>query len=850
MHVHASISVGTVRTYTRMLAVLGRILGELKVARRFTFIFAAALLITTLFQQTMLYARLNVWLQDWVRAVTAPELHFQDSLIIDIDEESMTALESQIGTWPYNRDVYALITRYLAEAGTKAIVFDSLFPERRPGDREFATAMQGAGNVLLASEGQDSSLPRKPQYFQHLESLAWPIKVERSLESRWNFRLPHSDFVLPHKGLTGRDGEIARTGVSSVVPDRDGVLRRTPLVHHAYSLNLPSLALAALIPPRTEPTATIKIEDRHIGTDGQSWPVDGEGMVSLQFPRNRNAIPVEPFYRVVLAALGADAYQITTDSLQGKTVFIGTSVTGAGDYAYVPIHGRMAGVEIVALAYENLVHNLVLKPASMFWNGLLVLFGAVIPLLISNQRRFTALPIVLTGLCGLIIALAIHLTLFGYARQQSHLLFPLLLGFTVLITQLLVRVKTLFDERQLLYYEKLAADEANTLKSQFLSHMTHELRTPLTAIMGFNRLLADEGLSPSERGQQVGVIEKNCNHLLTLINNLLDQAKIEAGQMSLEISRVNVSTLVDGVVATLGGLAEEKGLELRAHYAKDLPNALLIDELRLRQIVINLIGNALKFTDQGAVTLEVDWADSRLSIVVRDTGPGISESALSKVFDAFQQGETNVVQSHGGTGLGLTISHNLASLMGGNLSAESKAGEGASFCLSIPAPETQMPATNVLARGYRSSGNVNIRGRILVADDNSDIRDLLSLNLRKCGLEVLMAENGQQAVEVALKEHPDVVLMDMQMPVMNGIQAVRTLRRQRFNGIILALTAQSERHQIQATLDAGCNECIAKPVDRDTLRRIIDAWLNRTAASGSYEGVNDLNENSEGQRVG
>ena len=231
-------------------------------------------------------------------------------------------------------------------------------------------------------------------------------------------------------------------------------------------------------------------------------------MVSLRFPRNRDAIPTEPFYRVVLAALGVDAYQIPADSLQGKTVFIGTSVAGAGDYAYVPIHGRMAGVEIVALAFENLVHNLVLKPASIFWNGLLVLFGAVIPLLVSNQRRFTALPIVLTGLCGLIVALAIHLTLFGYGRQQSHLLFPLVLGLMVLITQLLVRVKTLFDERQRLYYEKLAADEANTLKSQFLSHMTHELRTPLTAIMGFNRLLADEGLSPSERGQQVGVIDK------------------------------------------------------------------------------------------------------------------------------------------------------------------------------------------------------------------------------------------------------------------------------------------------------------------------------------------------------
>ena len=313
--------------------------------------------------------------------------------------------------------------------------------------------------------------------------------------------------------------------------------------------------------------------------------------------------------------------------------------------------------------------------------------------------------------------------------------------------------------------------------------------------------------------------------------------------MSLEVSPVNVSALVDGVIDTLEGLAEGKGLELRAHYGKNLPDAMLVDELRLRQIVINLTGNGLKFTDEGAVTLDVDWADGRLRIVVRDTGPGISESALSRVFDAFQQGETNVVQSYGGTGLGLTISHNLASLMGGDLTAESKAGEGTSFCLSIPAPETQMPAMTVPTKGCGSIGKVNIRGRVLVADDNVDIRDLLSLNLRKCGLEVLMAENGQQAVEIALEENPDVVLMDMQMPVMDGIQAVRTLRRQRFDGIILALTAQSERHQIQATLDAGCNECIAKPVDRDTLRRIIDSWLTRIATSRSDECVSGLKEN-------
>ncbi|HSS64630.1 MAG TPA: response regulator, partial [Gammaproteobacteria bacterium] len=651
-----------------------------------------------------------------------------------------------------------------------------------------------------------------PEYKQQLEVLDWRPAETPSSKTWGRFRLPHA-------GLTGRDQALAGVGVVSVPPDDDGMLRRVPLMHKSSGHHLPALHLAALFSPRAQPSFRVSRDSVQIGD--RTWPVDADGNALLRVPGSLDGLEAISFDRVVNSALGEDGPGIEKHLVEGRTVFIGSTTASFGDYARLPIHGRMAGLDVLALAYANLANGLVLTPRSNSIKMLLCVLSALLPLVIASRRGLPEWMVVVVYGLGFSSVIIVNLLLVSQFAMQSTLLFPVLLGAFTLLGQLTARVKTMHDERRRYYLEKLAADEASELKSQFLSHMTHELRTPLTAIMGYNRLLAESDMSDEERSSQVNIIDKNCQHLLSLINNLLDQAKLEAGQMALDIGSVSMEEMIDNVVDTLRPIADDKGLSVEDRISKSVPTGVRVDELKVRQILVNLGGNAIKFTQKGGVIFEVDWSEGSLEIRVIDTGPGMSRQALERIFSAFQQADKTVARTHGGTGLGLTISRNLARLMGGDIDVVSEIGKGSIFILTIPAEGFEYPSRVVRRKIKPEEEAPRVEGTILVADDTPDLRQLLSLYLRKMGLDVLLAENGQEAVEIAIMKQPNLVFMDMQMPVMDGIEAVRTLRQEEFTGTVLALTAQSERDRIEAMLDAGCDGYVEKPVRRERLEAIV-----------------------------
>ena len=398
---------------------------------------------------------------------------------------------------------------------------------------------------------------------------------------------------------------------------------------------------------------------------------------------------------------------------------------------------------------------------------------------------------------------------------------------------------------------KDAADAANRAKSQFLANMSHEIRTPMTAILGFTSILAEAGAAdPPDRLDAIDTIQRNGEYLLEIINDILDLSKIESGKLVVERLPCAPAEIIAEVVALMRVRAETTGLSLDAEIDGPIPRQVLTDPTRLRQILINLIGNSLKFTETGGVRLRValrakDPEAACLTFTVVDTGIGMTAEQANRLFDPFTQAEDSTARRYGGTGLGLTISKRLAKLLGGDLTVESTAGQGSEFTLTIdvgplaelalvdpqasPAPlRTRRPDTPTRAALPR------LRGRILVAEDGLDNQRLLGFYLKLAGAEPTVAENGQLALDrvseaEARREPFDLVLMDMQMPVLDGYNATRELRRRGFEGPIIAITAHAMAGDRQRCLEAGCDDYVTKPIDRALLLRVVAERLAAAA---------------------
>ncbi|MEX2207611.1 MAG: response regulator [Myxococcota bacterium] len=395
----------------------------------------------------------------------------------------------------------------------------------------------------------------------------------------------------------------------------------------------------------------------------------------------------------------------------------------------------------------------------------------------------------------------------------------------------------------------LAADRA---KSEFLANMSHEIRTPLTAILGFTDELIDEA-SRAENSSGVDpallTVKRNSQHLLAVVNDILDLSRIEAGKFTVEDVACEPMRIVSDVVALLRPRAVEKQLRLETRLRGPIPAEIRSDPTRLLQILVNLTGNAIKFTEHGGITLRLELIPasatgaSLLAFDLVDTGVGLAPEEQTRIFEAFGQADASLTRRHGGTGLGLTISRALARLLGGDLTVESAPARGSVFRATVatgPLEGVRMldvpEALEVHAQRpvpvEPEPEPARLSGRVLLAEDGADNQALISLVLRRAGLEVELACDGQIAVEIVIAAEErgqpfDLIVMDMQMPLMTGYEATAALRREGFELPILALTAQAMAGDREKCLAAGCNEYLSKPIDRERLVALARGLLQK-----------------------
>lgn len=418
-----------------------------------------------------------------------------------------------------------------------------------------------------------------------------------------------------------------------------------------------------------------------------------------------------------------------------------------------------------------------------------------------------------------------------------------------------------------------AAQAAHQTKSAFLANMSHELRTPMTAILGYTDLLSEVQHAPDARDEFVRTIRRSAEHLLTLINDVLDLSKIEAGRMLVETLPNETTHLLHDVVMLLRERAMRKGLLLATEFVGNVPVTIRTDPTRFRQILVNLVGNAIKFTESGGVRIivrlatAVDDPDPLLAMEVIDSGPGIDDAVMSRLFQPFEQGDGSMSRRYGGTGLGLSISRQLAEMLGGTIEAHSIPGEGTTFRVTIrtgaldgaamlqtpfqtsldqtgqlgPASPTasggspEAPSTEASAPQIAGEIKTGTAARILLAEDTIDNQRLLSFFLRKVTQDIVIVQNGREAVIAALEARSegkpfDVVLMDIQMPVLDGFAATRALRESGYDRPIVALTAHASPADRQRCFDAGCDGFLTKPVDRNELIRVCRQFVEARAS--------------------
>jgi PAS domain S-box-containing protein len=380
---------------------------------------------------------------------------------------------------------------------------------------------------------------------------------------------------------------------------------------------------------------------------------------------------------------------------------------------------------------------------------------------------------------------------------------------------------------------KEAAEAASHAKSAFLANMSHEIRTPLNAILGFTDVLVNQVDATPQQRDYLQTIHDSGRHLLTLINDVLDLSKIESGQMLMEAERCSPHEIIATTVSILRVPAQERGLILEYFWKGEIPASIQTDAARLRQILMNLVGNAIKFTEVGSVQIAarlVNGDSPRLIIDVIDTGVGIDPQAATRIFDPFVQADSSITRRFGGTGLGLSISRRLARLLGGDLSVNSEVGRGSIFTLTIPigsldgvklVPWADADVVASPAKLDQRATSSLPPCRVLLVEDGVTNRKLITLLLERAGAMVRIAENGQAALEAFAWEPFDLILMDMQMPVMDGYTATRELRRLGCKLPIIALTAHAMASDERKCREAGCSAYLTKPIDRAQLLQAV-----------------------------
>ncbi len=389
------------------------------------------------------------------------------------------------------------------------------------------------------------------------------------------------------------------------------------------------------------------------------------------------------------------------------------------------------------------------------------------------------------------------------------------------------------------------AERATITKDHFLANMSHEIRTPMAAILGFVEMMRDPSLDPKQRDELIEVVERNGQHLMTLINDILDLSKIGAGQMKIEAVQTCPIAIVEQVYSLFKDKAAAKSIVLECVFETDMPRQVRVDLVRVVQVLTNLVGNAIKFTEAGGVEIlcgiqHDEYDGDMLRMEVRDTGIGMTHEQLNGVFNAFVQADATITRRFGGTGLGLSISRRLVELMGGEINARSASGEGSSFTIRLPVgiPEDEINLENPaiiwdhlrqtrLKQGETAqTSGAELDGiRVLLADDSKDNLRLFGHYLSKAGAHITQAHDGQQAVDLCEHQPFDLILMDVQMPVLGGLEATTVLRNSGHTLPIIALTAGAMLEDRKRCLDAGCDEYLSKPIKAGILIQSCAHWV-------------------------
>jgi signal transduction histidine kinase/ActR/RegA family two-component response regulator len=789
-----------------------------------------ALLLAWLFALTPLHQRLAHALSDLNQRLTADARRFDDVVVVDVDDASLRALALQLGPWPFRRDTYALVADYLRQAGAEAVAFNIVFADPRDGDDQLRLAIDSAGGrIVLAASGLHQASAAAPPDAAMLARVALPPGGEWQSPSWPGVLLPTPQLVQP-------GAQPGAVGMVSAPVDDDGRLRRLPLMHEVQGRHLPSLPLAVHLALQPGTSLAAMPGGRELQLGNLHWPLDSRGRVAVDFPPNADAVAKLPFQRVTAAAMRwADDDTELRNAVRGKVVFIGSSAY-AGNEA-ITAAGHIPGTTVLALAFSAMRHQRLLTTDSFAAAGTLLALG-LLPTL-NTWRRGRVRPLcdsLITGAVALAV-LAAALGWLVWARVQAQPLTALTMLAVGLLASLVLHDRWVTDSNRRLAHERALADAASQAKSDIIASVSHDIRTPMNAMLGMAELLADTPLDDEQR-RYVEVFRSSGRTLALLVDDLLDLSRIEAGRLALDQGDFDLPATLDELRDLLGPRAAEKGIAL----TMDPGDTGLVrgDRQRLLQVLTNLVGNAIKFTPRGEVALKVARQEADpalLAFSVSDTGIGIAPSKLGLIFEPYSQADGGVAREFGGSGLGLAISRRLVELMGGDIAVQSMPGQGTVFRFSLPLPASPgAPAGRVRPAAPSAPAAAALRPggaarplHLLLADDNATNVFMVEAMLRRSGHQLDTAGDGVQAVERFRASRYDLVLMDVQMPTMDGLSAVREIRRwEAAQGMpatpVIALTAYATDADARRSLEAGCSAHLTKPVSRARLLAAIEQW--------------------------